>query len=100
MAIARAELLCDEAIYRRTTAGQREVIFDHAQLPPMARRFLLLVNGETPLRDLLDLLQLQGEHVGDAVLQLIDYGLIEMRLGAARAVAPGRRPAEPARNAA
>jgi len=34
------------------------------------------------------------------VLQLIDYGLIEMRLGAARAVAPGRRPAEPARNAA
>ena len=100
MAIARAELLCDEAIYRRTTAGQREVIFDHAQLPPMARRFLLLVNGETPLRDLLDLLQLQGEHVGDAVLQLIDCGLIEMRLGAARPVAPGRRPAEPARNAA
>ena len=51
MVIARAELLCDEAIYRRTTAGQREVIFDQEQLPPMARRFLLLVNGETPLRE-------------------------------------------------
>lgn len=95
MVIARAELLCDEAIYRRTTAGQREVIFDQEQLPPMARRFLLLVNGETPLRDLLDLLQLQGEHVGDAVLQLIDGGLIEMRLGTPRPVAPHRRPAEP-----
>jgi hypothetical protein len=90
MAIARAELLCDEAIYRRTTAGQREVIFEHEQLPPMARRFLLLVNGETPLRDLLDLLQLQGEHVGEAVLQLIDSGLIEMRLGVSRPVAPSR----------
>ena len=94
MVIARAELLCDEAIYRRTTAGQREVIFDQEQLPPMARRFLLLVNGETPLRDLLDLLQLQGEHVGDAVLQLIDGGLIEMRLGAPRLLAPRQKTAE------
>jgi len=87
MAIARAELLCDEAIYRRTTAGQREVIFDHQQLPPMARRFLLLVNGETPLRDLLDLLQVQDEHVGEAVLQLVEQGFIEMRLGAQRVLA-------------
>jgi len=99
MVIARAELLCDEAIYRRTTAGQREVIFDHAQLPPMARRFLLLVNGETPLRDLLDLLQLQGEHVGEAVLQLIDSGLIEMRLGAPRLLAPRQKTAEAAQPA-
>jgi hypothetical protein len=99
MVIARAELLCDEAIYRRTTAGQREVIFDHAQLPPMARRFLLLVNGETPLRDLLDLLQLQGEHVGEAVLQLIDSGLIEMRLGAPRLLAQRQKTAEAAQPA-
>ena len=98
MVIARAELLCDEAIYRRTTAGQREVIFDHAQLPPMARRFLLLVNGETPLRDLLAL-QLQGEHVGEAVLQLIDSGLIEMRLGAPRLLAPRQKTAEAAQPA-
>ena len=99
MVIARAELLCDEAIYRRTTAGQREVIFDHEQLAPMARRFLLLVNGETPLRDLLDLLQLQGEHVGDAVLQLVDQGFVEMRLGTQRATGARARPAEAARSA-
>ena len=99
MTIARAELLCDEAVYRRTPAGQREVIFDHEELAPMARRFLLLVNGETPLRDLLDLLQMQGEHVGDAVLELVDQGFIEMRLRARRVPVDRPQPAERTRRA-
>jgi len=45
---ARADFLSDEAIYIRTAAGQREVIFDPQRLPHIARRFLLLVNGATP----------------------------------------------------
>ena len=78
---ARADFLSDEAIYIRTAAGQREVIFDPQRLPHIARRFLLLVNGATPLRDLLDLLQLQDEHAGDVVLALIDQGLIKRQPG-------------------
>ena len=80
MPTAVSKLLDDETVFTRTTLGQREVIFNHLPLPPMARRLLLLVNGETPLRTLLDLLQWQGEDAGDSILKLVDQGLIDIRV--------------------
>jgi hypothetical protein len=85
MAISTAILLCDEAVYARTVAGQREAIFGREPLAPMARQLLLLANGETPLRRLLDLLQLQDVHVSDAILELVDRGLVEIRIASRRA---------------
>jgi hypothetical protein len=69
----------DAAVYRRTVAGEREVLFQRRALAPTARRLLLLVNGETPLRHLLDMLEHYDEHMGRAVLQLVDEGLIDLR---------------------
>lgn len=77
--IPLARLLGDEAVFGRTVAGQEEVIFDRQLLAAPARRLLLLVNGETPLRVLLDLLHLQDSSAGAAVLQLLQKGLVEFR---------------------
>jgi hypothetical protein len=76
----RARLYMDDAaVYRRTAAGEREVIYDGRGLAPTARRLLLLVNGETPLRHLLDMLEQYDAQMGKSVLQLVDEGLIEFR---------------------
>jgi hypothetical protein len=68
----------DDAVYGRTTAGQREVIFNQRPLAPISRRLLLLVNGETPLRNLLDLLEGHDQRLAERVLQLVDEKLIEL----------------------
>jgi hypothetical protein len=74
--IPLAQLLDDEIVFRRTPAGQREAVLGDGRLDPTATRVLLLVNGVIPLRDLLDMLQLNGGHVGDVILRLVDGGLI------------------------
>ncbi|WKB51622.1 hypothetical protein [Eleftheria terrae] len=45
----------DEAVFRRTDLGQREVLAASLPLEPVARRFLAVVNGHTPVRVLLAL---------------------------------------------
>lgn len=79
MPLSLPQLLDDQVIYSRTPAGQREVIFSDSLLEPPAQRLLLLVNGETPLRTLLDLLRLDGPSVGDAIVRLVDQGLLAAR---------------------
>lgn len=70
-------LLRDDTVYQRTLAGQREAVAERIELSPNARRFLLIVNGETPLRVLLDLLRLEDESVISTILHLVELGLIE-----------------------
>jgi hypothetical protein len=72
-----AELLDDQAVYRRTSAGQRELTDRHSRLAPLARRFLGAVTGHTPLRVLLDL-GLDAPGIGDAILSLAAHGLVRL----------------------
>ncbi len=75
---ARARQLDDSTVFGRTTLGQREVIFSHRDLTSLQRRFLLMVNGRTSLRYLLDLLAMNDECASDSILQLVDQGLLEV----------------------
>jgi hypothetical protein len=68
-------LLNDEAVYRRTPAGQRELTGRHARLSALEQRFLSAVTGHTPLRVLLDL-GLDEPGIGDAIVSLAARGLI------------------------
>ena len=68
----------DDAVYRRTLAGQREVIFNRRPLAAISRRLLLLVNGETPLRTLLDLVGESDQRWAERVFQLVDEKLIDL----------------------
>jgi hypothetical protein len=63
------------AVYRRTRAGQRELISPSGQLQPLERRFLAVVTGHTPLQVLQDLV---GDEpaLADAVATLRARGLI------------------------
>jgi hypothetical protein len=72
-----AELLDDQAVYRRTSAGQRELTDRHSRLSALERRFLGAVTGHTPLRVLLDL-GLDGPGIGDAILSLAAHGLVRL----------------------
>ncbi|MGY4827632.1 hypothetical protein ACVNIS_03535 [Sphaerotilaceae bacterium SBD11-9] len=77
-------LLRDDTVYQRTQAGQREAVAKRLDLSPNARRLLLIVNGETPLRVLLDLLRLEDESVIPTILHLVELGLIAQREPLAR----------------
>ncbi|MBW8831495.1 MAG: hypothetical protein JF606_19165 [Burkholderiales bacterium] len=79
MPLSLAKLLDDESVFERTPAGLREAVFAELHLEPTARRILLVVNGEIPLRALLDMLQLSDEHVADAIVHLVRRGLIRPR---------------------
>jgi hypothetical protein len=68
----------DDAVYRRTLAGQREVVFNQRPLAAISRRLLLLVNGETPLRILLDLVGERDQRWAERIFQLVDDKLIEL----------------------
>lgn len=68
----------DDAIYARTPAGQREVVFDERKLSGLERRFLLMVNGNTPLRALLDLIGAEG-NVAASIRRLVDLGLLDLK---------------------
>jgi hypothetical protein len=51
-----------DAIYIKTTAGQRQVVQDHQQLAPELMRLLMLCNGFTPFGHLAERLQLSEPH--------------------------------------
>jgi hypothetical protein len=69
------DLLNDEAIYRRTATGQRELTDRFGRLSGIERRFLSAVTGHTPLRVLLDL-GIDGPGISQAVVQLAARGLV------------------------
>jgi hypothetical protein len=70
-------LLDDQAVYRRTPAGQRELTNPHGQLSTLERRFLSAVTGHTPIRVLLDL-GLDKPGIGNAIVSLVARGLIKL----------------------
>jgi hypothetical protein len=73
-------LLDDEAIYRRTRAGQRELTDRHSRLSNLERRFLSAVTGHTPLRVLLDL-GFDEPGVGHAIVSLVSRGAVKLENG-------------------
>ncbi|AKJ31537.1 hypothetical protein AAW51_4846 [Caldimonas brevitalea] len=70
-------MYADEAVFRRTAAGQREMLIQSAPLSPHARRFLAVVNGHTALRPLLDL-GFGSEPMRQHIEQLVERGLIAL----------------------
>jgi hypothetical protein len=70
-------LLNDEAVYRRTPAGQRELTDRHGDLSKLERRFLSAVTGHTPLRVLLDL-GLDDPGIVGVIISLATRGLIRL----------------------
>jgi hypothetical protein len=72
-------LLHDDAVYRRTPAGQRELTDRHGHLTSLERRFLSAVTGHTPLRVLLDL-GLDHPGVGEAIVSLAARKLVKLEL--------------------
>ncbi len=70
-------LLDDQATFRRTPAGQRELTDPRTHLASLERRFLSTVTGHTPLRVLLDL-GLDDPHIGEVIVSLAARGLIAL----------------------
>jgi len=46
-------LLDDDVVYAKTHFGHREILFGEHDLTMLERRFLMVVNGNTPLQALL-----------------------------------------------
>jgi hypothetical protein len=59
----------------RTRAGQQDMLTCQASLTPMERRLMAIINGHTPLRDLLALLG-ETEVPQASVMTLLKAGLI------------------------
>lgn len=72
-----AQALSDEAIYRRTDLGQRELIRLGEERLSMSGRILARINGYTDLRRLIDLSPEDPQVIGTAVLDLLGRKLIE-----------------------
>ena len=72
-----ALLLADEAVYRRTCEGQRELVCESLRLSAPERRFLATFTGHTPLRVLLDL-GLHSAEAGQSIARLVSMGLIQL----------------------
>lgn len=72
-----AELFDDDAVYRRTVAGQRELVLPSGQLSALERRFLSVVTGHTPLRVLIDF-GADEPDVRPAIAKLLAMRLIEL----------------------
>ncbi|MBQ0931685.1 hypothetical protein KAK07_12340 [Ideonella sp. 4Y16] len=83
-----------ELIYRKTAAGQAELMQRQAGLGPRERALLVMVNGQEPVQRLVDRL---GERVLDTLSLLRQRGLIEPVAAErpARTPPPPPRPAEP-----
>jgi hypothetical protein len=77
-----------ETCFERTRAGQCEILTQNAALGALDRRLLALVNGYTPLGDLLALLG-ESEVPQQTVMALLKAGLIR------RAPTAPKKPAFP-----
>lgn len=76
-------------IFRRTLDGQKAALFAKALLSPTEMRLLLIVNGCTPLEDLISLAPALNDEA--SVKRLLNDGLIE----AAGSPIPPRKPLMP-----
>lgn len=70
--------LDDQAVYRRTPAGQRELLDPKSKLSAIERRLLGVVTGHTPLRVLLDMIPYHPE-IAAAILALLDRRLLMLQ---------------------
>jgi hypothetical protein len=77
MGISPALLLADDAVFRRTAEGQRELVSESLRLSTFERRFLGAFTGHTPLRVLLDL-GLHSLEANRTVSRLVELGMIEL----------------------
>jgi hypothetical protein len=77
MGTSPALLLADDAVFRRTREGQRELVSDSLRLSTFERRFLGAFTGYTPLRVLLDL-GLHSSEASRTVARLVELGMIEL----------------------
>ena len=71
------DFLNDDAIHRRTPAGQRALLDPRADLTRVERRFLSVVTGYTPLRVLLDM-GVDDSDIAAAITALAERGLITL----------------------
>ena len=69
------ELLDDQALFRRTPAGQRELLDTRSSLTAVERKFLAVVTGHTPLRVLLEM-GLDQPDIAATIMSLAGRGLI------------------------
>ena len=71
------QFLDDQAVYRRTAAGQRELVGNVGRLSLVERRFLSVVTGHTPLRVLLDM-GMDEPGIGEAIVTLVERRFIKL----------------------
>jgi hypothetical protein len=65
----------DTTVYMRTAGGQREAVFGSRVLSKDQRRLLLMINGYTPLRTLVDLCPEVADMIA-AIGHLVESDLI------------------------
>jgi hypothetical protein len=73
-----AEMFSDEAVYRRTTLGQRELLRSGGTLSTPGLRVLTRVNGFTDLRSLVELAPADVGAIAQAIRELVSQNLIEL----------------------
>lgn len=73
-----AEMFSDEAIYRRTTREQQELLRSDSTSMTPAHRVLARVNGFTDLRSLIELSPGDASEMVQAIRQLFADELIEL----------------------
>ena len=73
----KAEMFSDEAVYRRTTLGQRELLRSIGTMATPELRVLARVNGFTDLRSLVELVPADASGMARAIRELLSQELIE-----------------------
>jgi molybdopterin biosynthesis enzyme MoaB len=73
-----AEMFSDEAIYKRTVRGQRELLRSDSTSMTTAHRVLARVNGFTNLRSLIELSPGDAREMVQAIRQLFADEFIEL----------------------
>jgi hypothetical protein len=68
-------IVTPQTCLERTRAGQQDMLTCRAALTPVERRLMAIVNGHTPLRDLLALLG-EAEVPQASVMTLLNAGLV------------------------
>jgi len=75
--VSTAEMLSDEAIYRRTRLGQRELLRSDGTAASPELRVLARVNGFTDLRCLVELAPADASAIARAIQRLVAQRWIE-----------------------
>ena len=72
-----AEMFSDEAVYRRTMLGQRELVRSASTMSTPELRVLARVNGFTDLRSLVELAPADASGMARVIRALVSQELIE-----------------------